>query len=88
MLPSAVATGEPQLRVRDGQVAVPRLTATGAASETGAAFAADGTVLITGGTGALGAELARHLVAEHGVRHLLLTGRRGPQAPRSRGTAR
>ncbi|MEW9534691.1 SDR family NAD(P)-dependent oxidoreductase [Microbispora sp. NPDC049125] len=37
----------------------------------------DGTVLITGGTGALGGRLARHLVAEHGVRHLLLTSRTG-----------
>ncbi|MBP8539836.1 type I polyketide synthase, partial [Streptomyces sp. MK37H] len=37
-----------------------------------------GTVLITGGTGTLGGLLARHLVAEHGVRHLLLTSRRGP----------
>ncbi|MFJ8469260.1 type I polyketide synthase [Streptomyces swartbergensis] len=83
MLPSAVATGEPQLRVRDGQVTVPRLAAAGDASGAGVAFDADGTVLITGGTGALGAELARHLVAEHGVRHLLLTGRRGPQAPGS-----
>ncbi|MER7407943.1 type I polyketide synthase [Streptomyces sp. NPDC000070] len=81
MLPSAVATGESQLRVRDGQVTVPRLAAAGDASAAGAAFDPDGTVLITGGTGALGAELARHLVAEHGVRHLLLTGRRGPQAP-------
>ncbi|MFH8387788.1 SDR family NAD(P)-dependent oxidoreductase [Kitasatospora sp. NPDC018058] len=40
----------------------------------------DGTVLITGGTGALGALLARHLVTAHGVRHLLLAGRRGPAA--------
>ncbi|MBM7172665.1 SDR family NAD(P)-dependent oxidoreductase [Streptomyces sp. G44] len=39
-----------------------------------------GTVLITGGTGTLGGELARHLVAERGVRHLLLTSRRGPAA--------
>ncbi|MDT0442562.1 SDR family NAD(P)-dependent oxidoreductase [Streptomyces johnsoniae] len=38
------------------------------------------TVLITGGTGTLGALLARHLVSEHGVRHLLLTSRRGPAA--------
>ncbi|GDY53748.1 hypothetical protein SVIO_043710 [Streptomyces violaceusniger] len=44
------------------------------------AFDADGTVLITGGTGALGRLLARHLVAEHGVRHLLLTSRRGADA--------
>ncbi|MFJ9613856.1 SDR family NAD(P)-dependent oxidoreductase [Streptomyces noursei] len=41
----------------------------------------DGTVLITGGTGALGGELARHLVAERGVRHLLLASRGGPEAP-------
>ncbi|MEV7013827.1 SDR family NAD(P)-dependent oxidoreductase, partial [Streptosporangium sp. NPDC051022] len=37
----------------------------------------DGTVLITGGTGALGGLLARHLVAEHGVRRLLLLSRGG-----------
>ncbi|MEU1056971.1 SDR family NAD(P)-dependent oxidoreductase, partial [Streptomyces sp. NPDC005876] len=40
----------------------------------------DGTVLITGGTGTLGRLLARHLVAEHGVRHLLLVSRRGGAA--------
>jgi NADPH:quinone reductase-like Zn-dependent oxidoreductase/acyl carrier protein len=39
-----------------------------------------GTVLITGGTGALGALLARHLVSEHGVGHLLLASRRGGDA--------
>ncbi|MFJ7527880.1 type I polyketide synthase [Streptomyces griseus] len=41
----------------------------------------DGTVLITGGTGTLGALVAEHLITAHGVRHLLLAGRRGPQAP-------
>ncbi|MFE4646766.1 beta-ketoacyl reductase, partial [Streptomyces sp. NPDC056730] len=41
---------------------------------------AEGTVLITGGTGGLGAVLARHLVAERGVRRLLLLSRRGPGA--------
>ncbi|KAB8157038.1 SDR family NAD(P)-dependent oxidoreductase [Streptomyces mimosae] len=40
-----------------------------------------GTVLVTGGTGSLGSLVARHLVAEHGVRHLLLTSRRGSEAP-------
>ncbi|WP_324790386.1 SDR family NAD(P)-dependent oxidoreductase [Streptomyces sp. H51] len=39
-----------------------------------------GTVLITGGTGALGSRLARWL-AGNGARHLLLTSRRGPDAP-------
>ncbi|MER5853432.1 SDR family NAD(P)-dependent oxidoreductase [Streptomyces sp. NPDC002012] len=41
----------------------------------------EGTVLVTGGTGTLARLLARHLVTEHGVRHLLLLGRRGPTAP-------
>lgn len=40
----------------------------------------EGTVLITGGTGAVGARLARYLVAQHGVRRLVLTSRRGPSA--------
>ncbi|MFI1480458.1 type I polyketide synthase [Streptomyces sp. NPDC020747] len=82
MLSTAVATGEPQLSIRSGRLMAPRLVAASAAgrAETGA-FGPHGTVLITGGTGALGAELARHLVTAHGVRHLLLSGRRGPQAP-------
>ncbi|MEU1290509.1 SDR family NAD(P)-dependent oxidoreductase, partial [Kitasatospora sp. NPDC005856] len=37
----------------------------------------DGTVLITGGTGTLGGHVARHLVAERGVRHLVLVSRSG-----------
>ncbi|WP_143079093.1 SDR family NAD(P)-dependent oxidoreductase, partial [Streptomyces monashensis] len=41
----------------------------------------DGTVLVTGGTGELGRLVAHHLVAEHGVRHLVLTSRQGPGAP-------
>ncbi|MFF2659196.1 type I polyketide synthase [Kitasatospora sp. NPDC058032] len=43
-----------------------------------------GTVLITGATGALGGHVARHLVTEHGVRRLLLTGRRGLAAEGAR----
>ncbi|WFE23122.1 SDR family NAD(P)-dependent oxidoreductase [Solwaraspora sp. WMMD937] len=42
------------------------------------AFDPYGTVLITGGTGALGSAVARHLVARHGVRHLVLASRGGP----------
>ncbi|WP_409234498.1 type I polyketide synthase [Streptomyces sp. PA5.6] len=45
------------------------------------AFDPGGTVLVTGGTGALGALTARHLVARHGARHLLLSSRRGADAP-------
>ncbi|MEU9559952.1 SDR family NAD(P)-dependent oxidoreductase [Streptomyces fumanus] len=44
----------------------------------------EGTFLITGGTGALGALLARHLVTRYGARHLLLTSRTGEDAPGAR----
>ncbi len=43
-----------------------------------------GTVLMTGGTGALGALLARHLVTAHGARRLVLLSRSGPAAPGAR----
>lgn len=42
---------------------------------------AAGTVLITGGTGMAGSALARHAVARHGARRLVLVSRRGPDAP-------
>ncbi|MEU1702989.1 SDR family NAD(P)-dependent oxidoreductase [Streptomyces pseudogriseolus] len=41
----------------------------------------EGTVLLTGGLGGIGRTTARHLVAEHGVKHLLIAGRRGPDTP-------
>nr|APD71982.1 type I polyketide synthase 9 [Streptomyces sp.] len=41
----------------------------------------EGTVLVTGGTGTLGALTARHLVTARGVRHLVLVSRRGADAP-------
>ncbi|MEU1457129.1 SDR family NAD(P)-dependent oxidoreductase, partial [Streptomyces avermitilis] len=47
-------------------------------------FEADETVLITGGTGTLGTLLARHLVTEHGLRHVTLAGRRGTATPEVR----
>lgn len=40
----------------------------------------DGSVLITGGTGELGARLAEHLVTRYGVRHVITTSRRGAAA--------
>jgi acyl transferase domain-containing protein/acyl carrier protein len=75
-----VGLDEPQLAVRAGRVLVPRLVR---ADESGAPrtpLDPDGTVLITGGTGGLGAVFAKHLVANHGVRHLLLVSRRGAAA--------
>ncbi|MFE9009471.1 SDR family NAD(P)-dependent oxidoreductase [Streptomyces sp. NPDC007875] len=44
-----------------------------------------GTVLLTGASGTLGGTLARHLVAERGVRHLLLLSRRGKDAEAAAG---
>ena len=44
-------------------------------------FDPEGTVLITGGTGMLGALFAQHLVTRYGVRHLLLLSRGGASAP-------
>ncbi|MFZ1925736.1 MAG: SDR family NAD(P)-dependent oxidoreductase [Solirubrobacteraceae bacterium] len=41
---------------------------------------AQGTVLITGGTGGLGGALALNLVIDRGVRHLVLVSRRGLEA--------
>jgi polyketide synthase 12 len=40
-----------------------------------------GPVLVTGGTGTLGALVTRHLAATRQPRHLILTSRRGPAAP-------
>ena len=52
-----------------------------ASSEPAEPLDPDGTVLITGGTGALAAETARHLVERYGARHLLLVSRSGTDAP-------
>jgi len=45
-----------------------------------ASLRTDGTVVVTGGLGALGLEVAKSL-AKRGLRHLLLTGRRGLSTP-------
>ncbi|MFY1593310.1 SDR family NAD(P)-dependent oxidoreductase [Micromonospora sp. WMMD737] len=80
-LAAAIASGEPQLAVRAGQVRTPRLGRVPAGVEPlPGGIDPDGTVLITGGTGVLGRILARHLATTHGVRHLLLAGRRGAAA--------
>ncbi|MFH8447559.1 type I polyketide synthase, partial [Streptomyces sp. NPDC018026] len=80
--PPLAALGEPEFAVRGSDVRVPRLTGIPVDDiERSAPWDPAGTVLVTGGTSGLGALLARHLVTEHGVRHLLLTSRRGADAP-------
>ncbi|WP_241911121.1 type I polyketide synthase [Streptomyces sp. DH-12] len=77
-----VASGEPQVWVRGGEVRVPRLARVrgGGGSGRVPVFSGRGVVLVTGGTGVLGGVVARHLVAVHGVRRLVLTSRRGAAA--------
>jgi thioester reductase-like protein len=74
-----IASGEAQAAVRDGRVLVPRLRRL-EPTPPGPVWPERGTVLITGGTGALGALVARHLAEEHRVRSLVLTSRRGRDA--------
>ncbi|MFG1665446.1 SDR family NAD(P)-dependent oxidoreductase [Streptomyces sp. Y7] len=76
-LERALRTGEPQVCLRHGVPLAPRLTPADPPTAEPAVLDPEGTVIVTGGTGALGASLARYLVGERGVRHLLLTGRRG-----------
>ncbi|HYQ67738.1 MAG TPA: type I polyketide synthase [Actinophytocola sp.] len=80
LAPELLASQEQQLVVRDGTAHLARLARLRPGERT-TVFGPEGTVLVTGGTGALGALTARHLVTEHGVRHLLLASRRGADAP-------
>ncbi len=81
LLTEGLRSGEPEFALHDREVRVARLTrATGAvkAPEPGA------SVLVTGGTGGLGAAVARHLAARYGVSELVLVSRRGTEAPGAR----
>ncbi len=73
---------EPQLALREGIALAPRALRLSPPEGEQAPRPLDPekTVLITGATGALGALSARHLVAEHGARHLLLVSRSGRKA--------
>ncbi|MCX4784659.1 SDR family NAD(P)-dependent oxidoreductase [Streptomyces sp. NBC_01221] len=85
-LVSVLASGaEDQVAVRGPGVYARRLVRAGAADGFGAAgpegeWRGRGTVVVTGGTGALGTEVARWL-ARSGVEHLILLSRQGPGAP-------
>ncbi|ORA74309.1 hypothetical protein BST28_22665, partial [Mycolicibacter kumamotonensis] len=72
---------EPQVAIRDGQFRAPRLVRVSPVTSPARTDLPQGTVLITGGTGALGQLIARHLATAHGVRHLLLVSRRGAASP-------
>ncbi|MGW4975713.1 SDR family NAD(P)-dependent oxidoreductase [Streptomyces mirabilis] len=94
VLPTVVThTEEPELAFRASTLLAPRLVRARNRDATGTPVVldlvgrptlvpTDGTVLITGGLGAVGRHLAR-LLAEHGVPRMLLTSRRGPDDPRA-----
>ncbi|WP_461012448.1 type I polyketide synthase [Streptomyces capparidis] len=70
---------EDQLAVRSSGVFVRRLVRAPGRRDGQVSWRASGTVLVTGGTGALGGQVARWL-ARNGAEHLLLVSRRGPAA--------
>ncbi|WP_235095479.1 type I polyketide synthase [Streptomyces sp. A1-5] len=73
--------GEDQLAVRATGVLARRMVhAAPSAPRAGRRWRGRGTCLITGGTGGIGGRVARWM-AEHGAAHLVLTSRRGPDAP-------
>ncbi|WP_030247927.1 SDR family NAD(P)-dependent oxidoreductase, partial [Streptomyces sp. NRRL S-350] len=73
---------EDQVAVRPSGVFARRLNrAAGPAGEP--VWSTDGAALVTGGTGALGGHVARWLIGS-GVRHVVLTSRRGSDAPGAR----
>nr|WP_245689805.1 type I polyketide synthase [Streptomyces chattanoogensis] len=75
----AAPGGEDQIAIRPSAVLGRRLVPVPAGRST-REWNPTGTVLITGGTGALGTHVAREL-AGAGAPHLLLLSRRGPDAP-------
>ncbi|MFE2567686.1 SDR family NAD(P)-dependent oxidoreductase [Streptomyces mirabilis] len=90
---AAIHAEEPELAFRAGTLLAPRLVRARNRDATGTPAVldpvgrptlvpTDGTVLITGGLGAVGRHIAR-LLAEHGVPRLLLTSRQGPDDPRA-----
>lgn len=72
--------------LRDGRAHVPALETHRTAPEAEFRVRPDGCHLITGGLGALGLRTA-HWLAEHGARHLVLTGRRTPDETARRAVA-
>ncbi len=81
LIPALFAADETQAAVRSGAGFLRRLTRVVEVPEAGpGGVGSGGTVLVTGGTGALGGVVARHLVAVHGVRSVVLASRSGPEA--------
>uniref|UniRef100_UPI00356692A6 type I polyketide synthase n=1 Tax=Amycolatopsis kentuckyensis TaxID=218823 RepID=UPI00356692A6 len=79
-LSAVLAGAEDQVAIRPSGVFVRRLVPAALRKAPERTWETRGTALVTGGTGALGRHLARWLVAR-GAEHVVLTGRRGADAP-------
>ncbi|WP_320064919.1 SDR family NAD(P)-dependent oxidoreductase [Micromonospora sp. RTGN7] len=80
---SALTAGadEPEVAVRDGRTLLPRLRRVEhPPAGTALPALAGGTVLVTGGTGGVGRQVATHLATAHGVSTLVLLSRTGRHA--------
>jgi len=78
-----VQPDETQVALREGVAMAPRASRLSPpdSSRESSSLDPERTVLITGGTGTLGALVAKHLAESHGARHLLLLSRSGAEAP-------
>ncbi|WP_207919724.1 type I polyketide synthase [Micromonospora sp. KC207] len=75
LLPALVAAGEPEVAIRDSAPYAVRLVrATPAGDQTLGAVGTSGSALLTNADHPVGRLLARHLVDDLGVRHLVLAG--------------
>lgn len=87
----ALASSEEVFAIRKGTFMIPRLGKIAIApdraltspqtSASTSTLDVSGTVLITGGTGGLGALVSQHIARVYGAKHLLLVSRSGVKAP-------
>ncbi|KAK3181552.1 polyketide synthetase [Lecanicillium sp. MT-2017a] len=85
-LPVAIASGQETIALQSGTMMVPKLVKQPPVLDASQSSTLDvrGTVLITGGTGGLGAILSRYLVHTYGAKKLILASRSGMKAPTAR----
>ncbi|QNP68030.1 SDR family NAD(P)-dependent oxidoreductase [Streptomyces roseirectus] len=79
-------TGDDQIALRPSGVLARRLVRAARPARAAQPWQPHGTVLVTGGTGGIGAHVARWL-AGAGAEHIVLLGRRGAEAPGAAGLA-
>ena len=82
LVPATILRNTPECALRQGKILVPRLERVAAPkAPPPRTFRPKGAVLITGGLGGLGRSVAKWLANTYGVSHLILTSRRGIEAP-------